>query len=139
MTASDVKERLQAYRRACKDCRKLSRKIRDKRESMLQPRAVKADALPGGQGNTLEAAIEKIDTMERHLHDAESARKKALSDVRALIALAQDPDGRYILTLRYVDGVSFDDIPTQMYMSPATMWRRYNRAIDQIARKNDSE
>ena len=139
MTADEVKERLRAYRRACKECRKLNRKIRDKRESMTQPRAVRTDALPGGKGNTLEAAIEKIDALERRLDAAQSEKDKSLSDVRALIALVEDPDGRYILILRYINGVSFDDIPEQVFISPATMWRRYNRAIDQIAQKNDSE
>ena len=63
MTTEEVKERLRTYQRACKECRKLNRKIRDKRESMTQPRAVRTDALSGGKGNTLEAAIEKIDAL----------------------------------------------------------------------------
>ena len=137
MTADEVKERLRAYRRACKECRKLNRKIKDKRESMTQPRAVRTDALPGGKGNTLEAAIEKIDTLERRLHAAESEKDKALSDVRTLIALVEDPDGRYILILRYINGVSFDDIPEQMYISDRSMWRRYNRAIDEIIKATE--
>ena len=137
MTADEVKGRLRAFRRACKECRKLSRKIRDKRESMTQPRAVRTDALPGGKGNTLEAAIEKIDTLERRLHAAESEKDKALSDVRTLIALVEDPDGRYILILRYINGVSFDDIPEQMYISDRSMWRRYNRAIDEIIKATE--
>ena len=137
MTADEVKERLRAYRRACKECRKLSRKIRDKRESMTQPRAVRTDALPGGKGNTLEAAIEKIDTLERRLDAAQSEKDKALADVRAMIALVEDPDGRYILILRYINGVSFDDIPEQMYISDRSMWRRYNRAIDEIIKATE--
>ncbi len=137
MTADEVKERLRAYRRIRNECRKLSRKIRDKRESMTQPRAVRTDALPGGKGNTLEAAIEKIDTLERRLHAAESEKDKALSDVRTLIALVEDPDGRYILILRYINGVSFDDIPEQMYISDRSMWRRYNRAIDEIIKATE--
>ena len=137
MTADEVKERLRAYRRACKECRKLSRKIRDKRESMTQPRAVRTDALPGGKGNTLEAAIEKIDTLERRLDAAQSEKNKALADVRAMIALVEDPDGRYILILRYINGVSFDDIPEQMYISDRSMWRRYNRAIDEIIKATE--
>lgn len=137
MTTEEVKERLRAYRRACKECRKLNRKIRDKRDSMTQPRAVRTDALPGGKGNTLEAAIEKIDTLERRLHAAESEKDKALSDVRTLIALVEDPDGRYILILRYINGVSFDDIPEQMYISDRSMWRRYNRAIDEIIKATE--
>ena len=137
MTTEEVKERLRAYRRACKECRKLNRKIRDKRDSMAQPRAVRTDALPGGKGNTLEAAIEKIDTLERRLHAAESEKDKALSDVRTLIALVEDPDGRYILILRYINGVSFDDIPEQMYISDRSMWRRYNRAIDEIIKTTE--
>ena len=137
MTADEVKERLRAYCRIRNECRKLSRKIRDKRESMTQPRAVRTDALPGGKGNTLEAAIEKIDTLERRLHAAESEKDKALSDVRTLIALVEDPDGRYILILRYINGVSFDDIPEQMYISDRSMWRRYNRAIDEIIKATE--
>lgn len=137
MTTEEVKERLRTYQRACKECRKLNRKIRDKRESMTQPRAVRTDALPGGKGNTLEAAIEKIDTLERRLHAAQSEKDKALSDVRTLIALVEDPDGRYILILRYINGVSFDDIPEQMYISDRSMWRRYNRAIDEIIKATE--
>ena len=137
MTTEEVKERLRTYQRACKECHKLNRKIRDKRESMTQPRAVRTDALPGGKGNTLEAAIEKIDALERRLDAAESEKDKALSDVRTLIALVEDPDGRYILILRYINGVSFDDIPEQMYISDRSMWRRYNRAIDEIIKATE--
>lgn len=137
MTTEEVKERLRTYQRACKECRKLNRKIRDKRESMTQPRAVRTDALPGGKGNTLEAAIEKIDALERRLDAAQSEKDKSLSDVRALIALVEDPDGRYILILRYINGVSFDDIPEQMYISDRSMWRRYNRAIDEIIKATE--
>ena len=137
MTTEEVKERLRTYQRACKECRKLNRKIRDKRESMTQPRAVRTDALPGGKGNTLEAAIEKIDALERRLDAAQSEKDKSLSDVRALIALVEDPDGRYILILRYINGVSFDDIPEQMYISDRSMWRRYNRAIDEIIKTTE--
>lgn len=137
MTADEVKGRLRAYRRACKECCKLNRKIRDKRDSMTQPRAVRTDALPGGKGNTLEAAIEKIDALERRLDAAQSEKDKSLSDVRALIALVENPDGRYILILRYINGVSFDDIPEQMYISDRSMWRRYNRAIDEIIKATE--
>ena len=104
---------------------------------MTQPRAVRTDALPGGKGNTLEAAIEKIDALERRLDAAQSEKDKSLSDVRALIALVEDPDGRYILILRYINGVSFDDIPEQMYISDRSMWRRYNRAIDEIIKATE--
>ena len=72
MTIEEVKSRLRRYNELRRDCRKLHREIARRRADMTSPRAVKADALPGGRGNSLEAAIEKIDALEHRLRRLES-------------------------------------------------------------------
>ena len=81
----------------------------------------------------MEAAIERIDELERRLVTEQSGRDAALADVRALIGKVTDEEGRAILSLRYIDGVRFEDIPGRLFISYATMWRRYEKAIAQIA------
>ena len=54
MTIEEVKSRLRRYNELRRDCRKLHREIARRRADMTSPRAVKADALPGGRGNSLE-------------------------------------------------------------------------------------
>lgn len=139
MTVEDVKARLRRYNALCRECRSLTRQIRCKRRDMEGLRAVKTDALPGGRGNSLESAVERIDTLERRYRDKLMVRDAARRSVEALIASAEDETGRDILTLHYLDGIRFEDIPERLFLSPATMWRRYNRTIQEIARKNDSE
>ena len=100
-------------------------------------RAVRTDSLPGGKGNSMEAAIEKIDGLERRLRDEQSERDAALSDVRALIGEADSDDGKAILSLRYIDGVRFEDIPERLFISERSMWRRYTDAIERIAENTE--
>ena len=141
MTIEEVKSRLRRYNELCRECRKVRHEIARRRADMTSPRAVKADALPGGRGNSLEAAIEKIDALEHRLRRLESDAVTARHNAEALITLADDPDGSAILRLHYIDGVRFEDVPERLYISPATMWRRYNQTIKIISEKlkNDSE
>lgn len=140
MTTYEVKERLREYRRACRRCGELEQRIARKRSDMRALRAVRTDSQPGGGGNSLEAAFEKIDGLERQLVSEQAGRDAALADVRALIDLVdtgsdEGQDGRKILSLRYIDGVRFEDIPDIAKVSLRSMWRRYNRAIAEIAVK----
>ena len=140
MTVFEIKERLREYRKACRRCGELEQRIARKRSDMRALRAVRSDSQPGGKGNSMEAAIERIDELERRLMDEHAGRDAALADVRALIDLVdtgsdEGQDGRKILSLRYIDGVRFEDIPDIAKVSLRSMWRRYNRAIAEIAVK----
>ena len=140
MTVFEIKERLRAYRRACRRCEELEKQIARRRADMRTLRAVRTDSLPGGKGNSMEAAIEKIDGLERRLMDEQAGRDAALADVRVLIDLVdtdseEGQDGKKILSLRYIDGVRFEDIPDMVGVSLRSMWRRYNGAISAIAVK----
>lgn len=132
MTVFEIKERLRAYRRVCRRCEELEKQIARRRADMRTLRAVRTDSLPGGKGNSMEAAIEKIDGLERRLMDEQAGRDAALSDVSALIGEADSDDGKAILSLRYIDGVRFEDIPERLFISERSMWRRYNEAIKKI-------
>ena len=135
MTIEEVKSRLRRYNELCRECRKLRREIARRRADMTAPRAVKADALPGGRGNSLEAAIEKIDALEHRLRRLESDAVTARHNAEALITLADDPDGAAILRLHYIDGVRFEDVFEKLLLSERTMWRIYDRTIRQISEK----
>ena len=137
ITIEEVKERLRGYRRACRRCDELEQRIARRREAMTVPRAVKADSLPGGKGNSLEAAVEKIDELERRLAAEQLRRGAALLDVRFLIDAVGNGkgsrDGKAILTWRYIDGVPFSAIWERLYISDRSMWRKYDRAVRAIA------
>jgi hypothetical protein len=137
ITIEDVKERLRAYRRACRRCDELEQRIARRRDDMAVPRAVRADSLPGGRGNSLEAAVEKIDGLERRLRADEEERDAALKDVKKLIDAVGNGkgsrDAKDILTWRYIDGVPFSAIWERLYISDRSMWRKYDRAVRAIA------
>lgn len=135
MTVEEVKARLRRYNDLRHECRRLARRIQSKRRDMEGLRAVKTDALPGGRGSSLESAVERIDALERRYRDKLLIRDAARLSAEALIALAEDETGRDILELHYIDGVRFEDIPEKLFISSATMWRRYNQAIQEIAKK----
>lgn len=137
ITAEEVKERLRGYRRVCRRCDELEQRIARRRDDMTVPRAVKADSLPGGRGNSLEAAVEKIDELERRLRADEAERDAALKDVKKLIDAVGNGkgsrDAKDILTWRYIDGVPFSAIWERLYISDRSMWRKYDRAVRAIA------
>ena len=150
ITIEDVKERLRAYRRACRRCDELEQRIARRRDDMAVPRAVRADSLPGGRGNSLEAAGEtvggveawrgageKIGGLERRLRADEEERDAALKDVKKLIDAVGNGkgsrDAKDILTWRYIDGVPFSAIWERLYISDRSMWRKYDRAVRAIA------
>lgn len=135
MTVEEVKARLRRYNDLRHECRRLARRIQSKRRDMEGLRAVKTDALPGGKGNSLESAVERIDALERRYRDKLLIRDAARLSAEALIALAQDETGRDILELHYIDGVRFEDIPEKLFISERTMWRIYERTVRQIAEK----
>ena len=133
MTVFEIKERLRAYRRACRRCGELERQIARRRADMRTLRAVRSASLPGGKGRSMEAAIGGRDGLERRLVSEQSGRDAALADVRVLIGKVTDEEGRAILSLRCIDGVRFEDIPERLFISERSMWRRYNAAIFSIA------
>lgn len=139
MTSFEIKERLREYNRACRRCEELERQIIRRRAALSSPRAVRFDVLPGGKGNSIESAIERIDELERRLADEKSLCEKALDDVRSLIAFAKDDDGKAILSLRYIDGVSFGEIPERIHLSERSMWRKYDQAVEQIAARCEEQ
>ena len=135
MTMEEVKARLRRGNELRRECRKLQKNIRARRVNMTAPHAVKTDALPGGKGNSLEAAVEKIDALERRLHCLEREAEAARADAETLIELVDCRDGYDILRLHYLDGVRFEEIPDRLPMSSATMWRLYGKALREITKK----
>ena len=135
MTMEEVKARLRRGNELRRECRKLQKNIRARRVNMTAPHAVKTDALPGGKGNSLEAAVEKIDALERRLHCLEREAEAARADAETLIELVDCRDGYDILRLHYLDGVRFEEIPDRLPMSAATMWRLYGKALREITKK----
>lgn len=134
MTAFEVKERLRAYQRARRECLKITAELKRVRGGMTDIRSPRMDVMPRVNSRCRPMwAIERADWLERRLAAAESNRDAALDDVRALIALVRDSDGRDILTLRYVDDVRFEDVPGRVLLSERSMWRAYNRAVRDIA------
>lgn len=133
MTVEEVKARLRRYNDLRHECRKLRQEIERRRSDMEAPHAVRADALPGGRGNSLEEAVEKIDVLERRLqylkHEADSSR----ADVEMLIALADDEDGAAFMRLYFLDGVRFQDIAGKyIFRSRSSIYEHYRIALEQV-------
>lgn len=133
MTVEEVKARLRRCNELRRECRELRKEIRARRVNMTAPRAVKTDALPGGKGNRLEAAIEIIDALERRLHCLEREAEAARVDAETLIAFAEDEDGAAFMRLYFLDGVRFQDIADKyIFRSRSSIYEHYRIALQQV-------
>ncbi len=134
MTTDEVKERLRAYRRIRNECEGLKNRIERKRSDMHYLQAVVSDSTSRGRGvsDSVERAVEKIDGLIRYYAERVAECEEAEQTVLEIIGCVDDPDGRSILFLRYIEGERFEDIADALHISNGTMWSRYNTALKNI-------
>ena len=87
----------------------------------------------GSDQDKLGAVVARIcdlaDDVEKYVRHYEDKLHRAYQ----LIELAEDIDGKAIITARHINGKSWDFIPYIVNMSRSTVFYHYNLAIRQIA------
>lgn len=136
MTKDDVKQQLRRYRKIRAECAMLRRRMEDKQADMRYLQAVVSDGMTcrsSGISDSVERAVELMDGLMRRYAAMIAQREQAEIDTLAWIELADDPDGRSILFLRYIEGKKFEEIADELHISMRNMWRYYGNAIEKLA------
>lgn len=92
------------------------------------------DRVQGGEGSgRTEAVLDKIAQKEKRLEELD-ARRVWLLDVELprLMEYVTDPEGRQVLNLYYRHSYSIDRVGQILYISRMTVYRRRDRALEEI-------
>lgn len=83
--------------------------------------------------------IDKIMQVEKKIEEAEAELAKAKADVVAAIEKIPNQDYQNLLVLRYLNGCTWDDICSSLYISKPTGYRWHLDALDKIEVPNEDE
>lgn len=135
MTKDEVKQQLRQYRKIRDECASLRRRIEGKRADMQYLKAVlnNGSVRSSDISDSVERAIELMDGLIRQYASILYRREEAEIQTLALIEQVDEPDGRSILFLRYIEGKRFEDIADELHISVRNMWRLYSDAIEKLA------
>lgn len=131
MTPEQVKQQLGRYRKIRDECERLRRRMEEKKKDMLHLQAVVADGMTRSSNvsDSVERAIEQIDALIGYYAQRVVLRESAEREVLKMIESVDEPDGRSILFLRYVEGKRFEDIADELHIANGTMWKYYKVAL----------
>ena len=134
MTPEQVKQQLGQYRKIRDECERLRRRMEEKKKDMMHLQAVVADGMTRSSNvsDSVERAIEQIDALIGYYAQRVVLRESAEREVLKMIESVDEPDGRSILFLRYVEGKRFEEIELELHISEKTRKRRYNKAIEKL-------
>ena len=135
MTPEQVKQQLGQYRKIRDECERLRRRMEEKKKDMMHLQAVVADGMTRSSNvsDSVERAIEQIDALIGYYAQRVVLRESAEREVLKMIESVDEPDGRSILFLRYVEGRRFEEIESELNISENTRKRRYKEAIEKLA------
>ena len=92
-----------------------------------------------GVHDKLGETVARIDELERKLNDIVVAYTDKLRTAYELIELADDIDGKNVISLHWINGVPWDFIPSEINMDRRTMFRHYRRAMAEIVLKTKAD
>lgn len=86
----------------------------------------------GGKGQDWTDVVAKAADMEAVLKAQINELLEVQTEIAEAIAAVDDPDGRTILTYRYLSGWSWDRIADTMHYDRVTIWRKHGYALLKI-------
>jgi RNA polymerase sigma factor (sigma-70 family) len=75
--------------------------------------------------------LQKIRNRER----AQKRTEKLLQRIENVLDKVKTEDGYEILEMRYIEGLTFDQIADELHYSKQTIWRKHNKIITRLKRK----
>ena len=114
-------------------------KIRELREIAESIRGTSYDTprvatSPGG-GTGFESVAVKVADLTTQMEKDYGELMEMLSGGIALIRSVENVTNRTILEMRYINGMTFEEIADRMHYSVQTIYRRHQEGIKQIKRK----
>lgn len=124
---------LSLYQNALGVERRISRRIELFRESQSSIQ-INLDGLPKSTIRKTQADyIVRLEELENELADAVEARKEAYRHVSGLIERLESEGQKDILDLRYIAGLSWQEIAQELGTSKSNVRYRHNRAVESLA------
>lgn len=127
----DIKLYLRQYGPALRYAQRCFRDLDDARDVRIQ--SPRLDGMPrGGGGNGIDDQMARIDLLERR---AATAREKALDLAEAIeriINAVDDHEEKTVLSLRYLQCLTWDEVASRAGYSSASVRRIHGRALQKL-------
>lgn len=137
MTNQEKKEYLQRYRAAEREEARLCREIGRWRSKAEQMTAGYGPAPTGsGDGRSLEHTLEHLDELTRRLIHQRDEMVALRLQTGAAIGAVPDPRLRELLTLRYVEGMTWERIAVHMGLSYQWVCKLHGNALTELCLEN---
>ena len=91
--------------------------------------------IPGGKGGggPIERPIEKVLTIEGEINAAIDSLIDLRRDIQGAIDKVPDENLQLLLTYRYIDGLSFEQIAEKMNYCERQVYRKHGEALSKIS------
>ena len=133
MTREEKKAYLSRYRLAGREVRRLEEEL-GRWESRAASVTPGYGGEPGGspRGDALQQAVERILELREDLGRQLMAEVSLRREMGAAIGSLEDPKLRLLLRLRYLDGLTWDELAEKMDLDPRWVRRLHVRALDRL-------
>lgn len=136
----DVKVFLRSYRPALLTAVRAAEKLDDARAAGVKSQTL--DGMPrAGGGNGLDEQVARIDALERRFFRERETALEIAERIQDMIDSLENFEQKSVLRLRYLEGMTWDEIGTAVYMGRSTVIRIHGRALEELmrSRKWDAE
>lgn len=131
----DIKAFLRQYRAALKYAERCAKDLDALRD--VGVRSPRLDGMPrSGSGGGIEHQIELIDAAERRLDRERGKALKLLEAIEDLIEGLEDYRQKTLIRLRYIDGLSWEQIAQEMHWSERTVYNIHGKALAELRRRD---
>lgn len=132
----EIKAYLRSYQPALKYLELCTRRLDEAREVGI--RSPKMDGMPrAGSGGEIEMQVDRILAAERRLNRARDEAMAILEGIEDMIESLENFDQKRILRLRYIDGLTWDEVAMDSGFSERSVRRIHGRALEELRRRHE--
>lgn len=131
MTYEDKKQYLRAYLTSLKAAQEAARRLDEFREANAGLKAIVVSGMPHGSGTPRDLSdyVARLDDLERQFGDILKKYEEATERVLAALDKAKTDDQKRLLSLRYLDGYTFEKIAVEMGYTWRHVMRLHYEAV----------
>lgn len=127
----NAKDRLRAYLPALREAQQLAKEYDAAREVWI--RSPRLDGMPRTSGTSgLDEQVARIDAVMRRFEAAREKALEILEEVEDMIDALGEADERTVLRMKYVRGLTWEGVATEMCWSESTVRRIHARAVAEL-------
>ena len=133
MSNQEKKTFLSGYLTACREEERLKQEVvrwRSRAESITAQYGPRAGG--GGGGRSLESTVASMDQLMERLIRQQAELVAQRNKIETAISDVPEPRLRELLRLRYVDGMTWEQISVHLHYSYMQVCRLHGKALDQM-------